>query len=358
MGSARQNVRLSGDYQFKGVDATLLENENLRLFILDGKGGDIIEFRDKRTDVDVLWRAPHDWQVPDSPRLSATDDAPWETQYPGGWQVNAPLAGWGGSVSGTEYPLHGESALLAWETEVVSHTADCARLRLSTELVRYPFEIHREIELRAGESTVEFRDRLVNTGDVPLEYIWQQHIALGPPLVGPPASISLPDSTCYVDPSYPSNPTFEHHRLEPGAEFTWPSAPGTDGETVDLSGFPPRDATIHDQIYATDLAAGWYAVTNPELDLGFGVSFPTDPFECLWYWQAFGGAEVSPYFGRNYNIGLEPTTAHPAGSIPDAQRENGSMKTLEPDEEVTATVTAGTFSADAVGDRPDRLPWH
>ena len=100
---------------------------------------------------------------------------------------------------------------------------------------------------------------------------------------------------------------------------------------------------IHDQAYATDLSEGWYALTNPDLDLGFALQFPTDPFECVWYWQALGGFHESPYFNRNYNVGLEPTTAYPSASIPEAQRANGTMKTLAPGESVEAEFTAVTY---------------
>ncbi len=159
----------------------------------------------------------------------------------------------------------------------------------------------------------------------------------------------MPAERGYVEGSY-DDETFEHARLAAGEEFDWPQAPAAGSGTVDLSSFPPYDARIHDQVYATDLSEGWYAVTNPDIDLGFGLSFPVDPFECLWYWQPFGGIEASPYFGRNYNVGLEPTTAHPAGSIPDAQRANGTMKTLGPGEAVEAAMTATLYGGrDRVG---------
>jgi len=49
------------------------------------------------------------------------------------------------------------------------------------------------------------------------------------------------------------------------------------------------------------------------------------------------------FFGQNYNIGLEPTTAHPAGSISEAQKANGTMKTLDPGETVSASIVATTY---------------
>lgn len=57
-------------------------------------------------------------------------------------------------------------------------------------------------------------------------------------------------------------------------------------------------------------------MTNPDLDVGFCFTFPTDPFECLWYWQPFGGHAEAPYWNRNYNVGLEPTTATQRATYP------------------------------------------
>jgi len=335
-------VRVTTDCRHSGVSATRIENEHLRLLVLDGKGGDILEFRDKATDVDVLWQTPHDWQTPERPFLAEDSRAAWATYYPGGWQTNLPIAGWGGSVSGTEYGLHGESALVPWTTTVLEDSPRAVRVRLAADLVRYPFRVEREVSLAAGERTVEFHDTITNEGAVPLEYIWQQHVALGPPLVGPQARLDVPAQTGVVEESY-DTPTFEHSRLAAGERFDWPHAPAADGGEVDLRTFPPYDSRIHDQVYATDLSEGWYAVTNPEVDLGFALSFPVDPYECLWYWQPFGGIDESPYFGRNYNVGLEPTSAYPAGSIPDAQRANGTINTLDAGEQVEATVRATLY---------------
>ena len=331
--------RVSTSFTYRGIEAAFLENSRLRILVLPGKGGDVLEFRDKETDVDVLYHAEHNWQPPVDRPVPAADPTAWHDTYPGGWQVNLPLAGYADGFAGTPYGLHGESALLPWEATVVRDDDEAVSLRLSTELVRYPFSVERTLTLPAGESRLEVEEAVTNEGGVELEYVWQQHLALGRPLVGPEARLDVPAETGVVD-DYGAD--HENNRLAGGERFEWPDAPGSDGD-VDLREFPPVDATIHDVAYATDLRDGWYAVTNPDLDLGFGFTFPTDPFECLWYWQPFGGYAESPYFNRNYNVGLEPTTAYPSADLPDAQRENGTMKALAPGETVEASFTAVTY---------------
>ena len=332
-------LHIDDAYTYEGIDAVFMENRYLRIMILPGKGGDILEFRDKRTDVDVLWHAEHNWHPPDSRTVPSVGPTTWLDHYPGGWQLNLPLAGFTDDFGGTPYGLHGESALIPWDSSL-SEGEDSVTLELRTELVRYPFAVERTLTLPRDEPTLEIEESVTNLGGVDLEYVWQQHIALGRPLIGPAARLDVPAGSGVVE-SY--GPEHENARLQSGSTFEWPHAPGTDGETVDLREFPPEDSTIHDVAYATALSDGWYAVTNTDLDLGFGFTFPTDPFECLWYWQPLGGHAESPYWNRNYNVGLEPTTAYPAGDVPDAQRENGTIKTLAAGETLEAKFLARTY---------------
>lgn len=328
-------------YTYNGIDAAILENELLSVLVLPGKGGDILEFRDKRADVNVLWQSHHNWQPPESRYVPSQSAGTWMDHYPGGWQLNLPLAGFTEDFGGVPYGVHGESALIPWDHRIVRDDEEAVSIELSVELVRYPFYVERVLTLPAEESRLRIEESITNRGGVELEYVWQQHITLGPPLLGPNARLDIPAASGATD-DY--GPDHRNARLEAGAAFDWPEAPGVSGDTVDLSRIPGADSETHDVAYATDLEAGWYAMTNPEIDLGFGIEFPVDPFECVWYWQPFGGDVRYPYFKRNYNVGLEPTTAWPAGDVPAAQRENGTIETLGPGETVEASFNAVTYT--------------
>lgn len=332
--------RISTDFTYRGIDAAVLENDHLRVLVLPGKGGDVLEFRDKRTDVDVLWHADHAWQPPGQRALPGGSETAWLDQYPGGWQVNLPIAGTGMEIDGGAYGLHGESALLPWDAHVSRDDGSAVTLSLAVDLVRYPFHVERDLTLRAGEPTLEVSEAVTNEGGVELEYVWQQHVALGRPLLGPAARLDVPARRGVTE---AATEAYKNGRLADEEAFDWPHAPTRDGGTADLREIPPADAALHDQAYVTDLDAGWYALTNPEIDLGFALTFPLEPFECLWYWQALGGFHEAPYHNRNYNVGLEPTTAYPVSDLPDAQRANGTMKRLSPGETVTASFTAQTY---------------
>jgi len=331
--------RALNEFEYRGIETVFLENEKLRVMVLPGKGGDVLEFRDKTADVDVLWHADHNWQPPGDRHVPSVDATTWHDHYPGGWQVNLPVAGYTEGFGDAPYGLHGESALLPFDYSI-DRGDDEVRLGLEAEFVRYPFTLEREFVLPAGEGRLLVEETVTNTGGKAVPYIWQHHVALGAPLIGPEATLEIPAETGVVE-EY--GPDHENARLAGGETFDWPDAPASDGGTVDLKSFPPEGARIHDVAYATDLEEGWYTVTNPEIDLGFGFRFPTDPFECVWYWQPFNGYGESPFYNRNYNVGLEPTTAYPSGDIPEAQHETGTLKAIDPDESISASVEAVTF---------------
>lgn len=338
-------VRIDDSFTYKGIEAVLLENSFVRIMVLPGKGGDILELRDKRTDVNVLWQADHDWQVPGDGPIPQLDPNAAHDYYPGGWQLHLPLAGYTDDFDGTPYSLHGESALIPWEASIIEEETTVT-LQLETDLVRYPLSVERSLTLGADEPTLEIEEEITNEAAVEVPYIWQQHIALGPPLIGPDATLYIPANSGRTE-EYGS--THQNNRLAGGEQFEWPRALGVDGDTVDLRKFPPHDATINDMVYALDLRDGKYNVVNDEIDLSFEFTFPIDPFECVWYWQPLGGASHYPFWNQNYNVGIEPTTAYPSGDLPGAQQENGMLKMIQPGETLSAAFTATVDSANAVG---------
>ena len=77
------------------------------------------------------------------------------------------------------------------------------------------------------------------------------------------------------------------------------------GGVVDLRKVPGPEAHSHDDIYLTDLTAGWVAVTNPRLDLTFSLHWDPAVFHWIITWQPYGGAEAMPLAGA-YALGIEP----------------------------------------------------
>ena len=91
------------------------------------------------------------------------------------------------------------------------------------------------------------------------------------------------------------------------------------------------------------MSKGWYAITNQKLDVGWAISYSHELFKYLWYWQSLGGGFGYPWYGRCYNIGLEPFTSYSneglAGAI-----ENGTALRLNPHQKVSTSLKAIVYS--------------
>jgi galactose mutarotase-like enzyme len=321
--------------QYGGARTLVLENSRISVSLLVEKGTDIVEFRRKDTDVNVLFEAPHNWQSPTSGYVPSLDHGTnWMDYYPGGWQDCLPLAGNAPSAHGAEYGIHGESSLLPWEYEIIESDDERVRVACTCELVRYPFAVQRTFTLERNSSTLVIDESIENLGRVRLPFVWLQHVAFGSPLLSDDTRIDLPGAEVQVE----DEPQGESP-LDWGESFSWPvSDSGTD-----LSRVPPADAGVHDLSYLHTLSEGWYAITNPTLDLGAAVSFDEELFESIWCWRACGGFRSSPFFGREYVLGFEPATGWPASDVPDSHEQSGTQKQIRPDERVETTIEMTLF---------------
>ncbi|WP_290815738.1 DUF4432 family protein [Halovivax sp.] len=332
-------LSVTDEYARRGIDTVHLENDRLRVEVLAGKGGDVTEIRDKRTDVNVLFETPHEWYAPAAGQIGSPDD--WFTfldHFPGGWNSVLPTAGAPAQVEGAPLAHHGESTLIPFDARTTAED-DRVVVSLSAELSRYPLRVERELTLEEGASRLEWEETVANVGEVDVDYSWVQHVALGEPLISPDARLEAPCETVHVDPHHDP----DTRRLPAGETFEYPVYEGDDGE-IDVSRFPPKDERVHDLAALTGFEEGRYTVTNPELDLGVTVEFDRDLYEFVWYWGAFGGFEDAPFFGRNYNLGLEPCTSRPTGGL-EEHVENDTAEHLPAGETVSTALSLETHAA-------------
>jgi hypothetical protein len=126
-------------------------------------------------------------------------------------------------------------------------------------------------------------------------------------------------------------------RLAPGQREPWPNALTRTGERVDLRVVPGPEIHSHDDVYLTDLTDGWITVSNPRLKLTFGLYWDPSLFKWIISWQPYGGAEVLPFKGLPYAIGIEPwISGGPLGE----SVASGDARALQPGESLTTRVIA------------------
>jgi hypothetical protein len=209
--------------------------------------------------------------------------------------------------------------------------------------VKSPCVITKTVSLRSGVPGVRFEETVTNNSPVPVDVMWGHHITFGRPFLAPGARISLPDGLKATPHEREVSPG--GRRVASAEPFPWPVGINPDGVPEDFSIVPEQGAPS-ELFYLTGFAdgIGSYEVTRPGDALGMRVEWDAATLPYLWYWQEFGAGVGYPWYGRNYNIGLEPSSSYPTNGLPDAVA-NGSALRIGPGEQrslwLAATVTGG-----------------
>ncbi len=303
---------------YRGLRSLVMENEILRVMILVDKGTDIFEFLHKPTDTDFMWRSPLGVRNPHNfVATNARADGPFLDYYFGGWQECFPVGGYPTEFAAGEFGLHGETPLMPWGMQILMDDPECVSVKFSVRTYRSPLHIEKTVTLHRYQSALHFHEVITNEGEVPFEIVWGHHPAFGAPFLDPSCVVDLAGAKVRVVEAEDTT------RLESGEEYTWPHVLGRNGETIDLSRIPPPTTQSHDLAFLYDLEAGWYGLTNQDRQIGFGMYWPTEIFTSIWYWQVYRGSLTHPWYGRTYNIALEPWTA-PYHHFQEAQAHNAT----------------------------------
>lgn len=316
-----------------GLRTVTLENKRIRVTFLVDKGADLIEWLYKPDDMDFAWLTPDGVRDPrsyvsTSPDLSAT----FHDYYPGGWQELFPNAGVPSQRYGAQFGQHGEVANLPWDVTVLEDTEDAVAVTFRVRTQKTPFLVERTVRLEGDSAFFLIEGTVRNECDFPMEAMWGQHVTFGTPFLHPGARIVMPEGVrVFLAPRNEDAKMW----LKPGDGGPWPLLPANPGTPqndeglADLSVLPPR-GTPNEMTYITDFGDdGWYAVESDEHRLGVRLSWDARRFPFVWHWHSYGADPTYPWYGRNYNIGLEPQTSWSRNALPGAV-ENGTALKLEP----------------------------
>lgn len=317
------------DVEYRGIRMIIMENERLRIAILAGKGTDIVEINYKPLDLDFVWLSPNGVQNPSESGAAFRDSlATFADFYPGGWQEVFPNGGAPSSYDGAQYGQHDEVFALAWDVEIVEDTPESIGVRFSVRTHKIPCMIEKTLRMTSGSPHVLIEERLVNMGAVPVRAMWGHHITFGPPFLRPGCRIRLPDGVTVLPHREAIAPG--GRRIAGGEPFGWPHGRGEAGAEVDFSIVPDRGTPseiVYVNGFADDLA--WYEIRDPDRGVGSRVEWDARQMPYLWYWQEFGATTGYPWYGQNYNIGLEPFSSYPTNGLADAVG-NDSALTVDP----------------------------
>jgi hypothetical protein len=243
----------------------------------------------------------------------------WLSEYRGGWQELFPNAGGAGDVLGVPIPFHGEVSRARWAWHWITPGTHA----IMSCPARIPLVLEREMRLDPDRPVLSIEERVTSEVAFAVPYVWGHHPAWGPPLTAPGARIDLPAGRVVADAGM-DGPAVD---LAPLSEHAWPIATGRQGEAIDLSVIPaaPRQRLC----FISELAAGWYAIRNPENGIGLAVAWDLDVMPCLWFWQEIGGGQGMPWYGRAEITALEPHVQWPSYGLTQAQQA-GTARLLQP----------------------------
>lgn len=209
-------------------------------------------------------------------------------------------------------------------------TEDGQNLRVSgvvedTGLFQHALRLEREIVSRVGENRLEIRDRVTNVGFAPAPHMHLYHINFGWPLLDEHARIGLPEGT--VAPREADLVVEDLDRWQ-GPEVGFAERVYY-RENMKAENDGLARASVHQPAFPVPGTGGGVPVT---------VELSWDPtlLPVLVQWR-MPGAGV-------YGLGLEPGNCHVEGRV--AERERGTLVTLEPGESRDYTVSVTVQSGD------------
>jgi Domain of unknown function (DUF4432) len=321
--------RISDDWSYRGLRTVVLENSLLRVTVLVDRGSQIVEFRYKPLDLDLLHFNPNGW-------LASQEDFPGD--YITGWQEVLPSAGQPASWRGVDWGPHGELNQMPWEYAVIEDTPERVMVHLSARPGRFPISLDKRLSLEAGKAALQIEERLTSEAGEQLRLMWGHRISFGLPFLKEGAVLN---SSARTVQSHPAQPDYQMRRYKAEAISSWPQLLDPLGGPVDASLIPAHGrSSTQEMIYLSNFESGWCAITNPELKLGFALSFDPALFKYVWHLEQLGAYSLGfPRWRRSHYITLEPWTSFPAKGLREAI-DNGTSLVLAPGQQIYTKLTA------------------
>lgn len=290
--------------RWNGHDVLWLDNAKLRVGILLSKGADIFEFRYKPIDLDVLWHR-EGMSMPDPVHYRPETlgyEAAFFDHYLGGWQESFPSGVSGGTFHGAELGLHGEVSLLPWTCRILEDQPQRIAVELSVRCRRTPFTLKRRMTLSDDRTAIELDEEIQNVGGEELEYAWGHHPAFGAPFLSPACQLDLPEGEIRSRAQYGKRrPRFKPDQRQPGPRMERAAGGWLDARTV-----PAPGSGTGDNLEIRMSGAGLAAIRNPDLRIGWGITWDSADFPYLWTWEDADGHPGYPLWSRGYLFAFEP----------------------------------------------------
>lgn len=321
-------ARITSRLSIGHLPAVVMENELIRMTILAGRGADVIEFLYKPKDLDFAWQTATGVRGNPLPAEPQDDMASFMDEYPGGWQTIFPNGGPPSIVDGKTFGQHAEVSVLPWTYQILEDTVEKISVKFSVLTRKLPFRVEKTFTVKAESSKCEIQEEITNLSGNSLATMWGFHFTFGPPFLTEESKIIVEEPATVLPHDYGADSS--PRRVGSTQEFAWPMGRDSRGEKVDFSQLPPQK-TPGEMLYIHGSPIGRYRVETPSHSMAAEVCWDNTLFPYLWFWQEFGYSKDAPWYGKHYNIGLEPFSSFPTSGLAKAI-ENGTALSFGPHE--------------------------
>jgi hypothetical protein len=310
-------------HRFDGRVAWQLENDRLRLQLLEG-GGHVASIellgRQPPAGINPLWKPP--WPSMEPYRFSmarhgrAYGSNPESRLLSGIRGHNVCFDYWGApsaEEAAAGLSFHGEAGVLRWTLREARSTKSQLVFTCAAEMKMSAARFSRTVRLVHGETAAYFEETAENLTALDRAMGWVEHVTIGPPFlrrgetrlgVAPTRGYSLPGCL---------------GRVPSETEFHWPyvRAVGAGEEKpVDLRIAAPeaRSGFVLSMLIDPGRALGFTAAATPRLRLLLAYVFKRADFPWVNMWEQNRKSTIAPWRRRALAVGLEFGNTIVAGS--------------------------------------------
>lgn len=202
-------------------------------------------------------------------------------------------------------PGHGEANQQTWRLVSASKTGRTASATFTADLPLVQERFTRTVRLADGENVVYVSTELESMLSFDRPVCWAEHATIGSPFLEPGKTVVDMSASRAKTRPHAANAGPLAHRLASFMDFTWPMAPGLDGQPIDLRAAPLNPATGDHTTCLMDRTRKWAFVTalHPEKHLLLGYLF--NPQEYFWV-QNWENYPPTLKMARGMEFGTQP----------------------------------------------------
>lgn len=321
--------RVNTELKSGNLDLTIIENDKIRLSILNGRGADVVECLYKPKDLDLVWLSRHGWPTTGAEFNYLDSLGAFVDYYPGGWQTVFPNAGQPAIIDSAQFSQHGEVSLLPWKAKVIKDDPDIIEVDFICRAKKTPFEITKKIILTVGSAKIHMQETIKNLSSVKVPTMWGIHFTFGQPFLNPGDQIFIEGSPKVIP--HATGVGGDSRRVQDIDEFIWPAKNQTDFSII------AEPDTPSEMLYLYDLESPKFTINSKHHNTSISVKWNYDLFPYLWYWMEYGRTKTYPWYGTAYTIGLEPFSSFPTNGLSESISNNSAL-IFEPFETKTLKI--------------------